>query len=397
MPKIVCSSSVTYGKEAFSSLGEVHLVDGRTITREDLADAELLIIRSTTPVSAELVRDTAIRFVGTATIGVDHMDTSYFDRANIRWAHAPGCNAVSVADYITSAWLCLAAEHGLALDEQTLGVIGVGQVGRRVAQRGHALGMRLLLNDPPKEDAGISAEAASGIPGAHYVSRQALLGEASIVTLHVPLTLDGPYATHHMVDAAFCAHLQPGGVFINAARGPVAHTDALVAALDRGQIAHAVIDTWEGEPCVRRDLLARSTFASPHIAGYGFDGKVRGTEMVYRDACAFLGITPTWSPADLLPAPLVPVIEVANPPRERDRFLWEIVRQTYDIREDDARMRAQSVPDARARAAGFDAQRKAYPIRREFCHSVVRRSPVEAGWGEVVRALGFRYAPPRGD
>ncbi len=393
MPKIVCSSSVTYGKEAFATLGEVHLAEGRDISREQLADAELLIIRSTTPVPADLVRDTAIRFVGTATIGVDHMDTDYFDEAGIRWAHAPGCNAVSVADYISSAWLCLAAEHGLALEGKALGVIGVGQVGSRVAQRGHALGMKLLLNDPPKEHAGISAEQASGIAGAQYVSLEALLAEADIVTVHVPLTRTGPHATWRMVNADFCAKLRPGCVFVNAARGPIVESDALVAAIDSGQVAHAVIDTWEGEPCVRLDLLERSTFATPHIAGYGFDGKVRGTEMIYRAACELLAEVPTWSPEALLPAPGVPLIELPDLPAKRDSFLWEVVRQSYDIREDDARMRADSVADESARASGFDLLRKGYPVRREFCHSLVRSAPVEPAWSDALRALGFAYAP----
>ncbi len=386
---ILCSSSVTYGKDAFSSLGQVRVKEGRAITSEDLADVDLVAIRSTTPVRAEAIAGSPVRFVGTATIGIDHMDTDYFDANDIRWCHAPGCNAVSVAEYMTSVWLCLAAEHGVALEGQTLGVVGVGQVGSRVARKGQALGMRVLLNDPPKEADGISAAAASGLPGAEYSTLDAMLAEADIVTIHVPLTDEGPYATRQMVDDDFCDTLKTGAVFINAARGSVTSSDALIRAVDSGRIAHAVIDTWEGEPCCRLDLMQRVRLASPHIAGYGFDGKVRGTEMVYAEACACLGVTPSWTPEALLPAPVVPEIVVSSPAATRDAFLWQVVRQTYDVREDDARMRELSVPDETERAQGFDTQRKTYPVRREFRFTKVRCEGAAPAWVDVLRALGF--------
>jgi erythronate-4-phosphate dehydrogenase len=389
MPNIVCSSSVTYGEAAFSTLGDVRIREGRAIDRTDLTDADLLVIRSTTPVRADMLTDSRLRFVGTATIGVDHMDLAHFDRNGIHWEHAPGCNAVSVAEYMTSVWLCLAAEHGVALEGRTLGVVGVGHVGSRVARKAAALGMRVLLNDPPKAEAGLSATEASGLPNAAYCDLETLLSESDLVTMHVPLTTAGPHTTRHMVDDGFCAQLKPGCVFINAARGPIAQSDALIKAIDSGRIAHAVIDTWEGEPCCPQDLLERVRLASPHIAGYGFDGKVRGTEMIYAAACRFLGVAPTWTSAAQRPTPLVPKIAIAQPAATRDAFLWDVVRQTYDVREDDARMRAGAVGDDHQRATDFDAQRSGYPVRREFGFTSVSCKGANPAWMHTLEALGF--------
>jgi len=382
--RTVCASGMPFAGEAFRTLGEAVVLDGRAIAAPDVRGADLLAVRSTTRVGRELLAGSAVRFVGTATIGFDHLDTAWLEQAGIRWRHSPGCNANSVSEYVAAALLWLARRRGVPLRGRTLGVIGVGNVGRLVAAKAEALGLRVLRNDPPRE----RAEGAGG--PAPFVPLPRLLDESDAVTLHVPLTREGPDATFHMADAAFFARLKPGATFINSARGPVVETGALLAAIDGGRVAHAVIDTWEGEPAFRADLLGRADLGTPHIAGYSYDGKVAGTVRVYEEACRFLGIEPAWSPEGLLPPPPVPdvAIEAAGVPEEA--VLHALVRVVYDIEADDARLReGAGLPEAR-RAAHFDRLRKEYPERREFRFT---RARLAGGPPELVRAaaaLGFQ-------
>ncbi|MFC1453356.1 4-phosphoerythronate dehydrogenase [Verrucomicrobiota bacterium] len=293
--KIVCAANMPYAREAFSTLGCPVVLDGRAIAANDVRDAEVLAIRSTTRADRALLDGSAVRFVGTATIGTDHMDISYFERAGIRWCYSPGCNANSVAEYVAAALLSLADRHGFGLRGKTMGVIGVGNVGSLVAEKARTLGLRVLPNDPPR-----AAREGTALP---WVSLDRVLAESDIVTLHVPLSREGPDATFHMAGREFFHRLKPGAVFLNCARGAVVETDALIEALVGGIVSHAVIDTWEGEPEYRTELLDRVDIGTPHIAGHSFEGKVMGTVMVYREVCRFLGLEPTWSPEALLPPP----------------------------------------------------------------------------------------------
>jgi erythronate-4-phosphate dehydrogenase len=301
--KTVCCANMPFAEDAFSTLGEVVLLDGRAIAAADVRDADLLAIRSTTKVNASLLEGSPVRFVGTATIGIDHLDTAYLDSHGIRWCYSPGCNANSVAEYLVSALLCLARRHGFALEGRTLGVIGVGNVGRRVVEKAHALGLRVLQNDPPRQR-NEPDQAAS------FVDLATLLAESDIVTVHVPLTREGRDATWHMVDTAFLGRMRDGAIFVNAARGPVMDTAALLAAMESGRVGHAVIDTWEGEPGFHPALLARADIGTPHIAGYSFEGKVGGTVMVYEEACRFLDVAPAWTVERHMPPPPVPQLRI---------------------------------------------------------------------------------------
>ncbi|MCE9614520.1 MAG: 4-phosphoerythronate dehydrogenase [Lentisphaerae bacterium] len=380
---IVCATNMPFAQEAFATLGSVTVKDGRTLTRADVQDAELLAVRSTTKVNRALLDGTRVRFVGTATIGTDHLDIPYLETHGIPWCYAPGCNANSVAEYVATALLVLAQRHGFTLAGKTLAIIGVGNVGSRVLQKAQALGLRVLLNDPPRERQAPSSPPLSFSPLAE------VLAAADIVTLHVPLTKGGPDATHQMVNDAFFAQLKRGAIFINSARGPVVETDALRRALDAGTVSHAIIDTWEGEPAYRHDLLPRVDLATPHIAGYSYDGRVNGTVMVYREACRVLGVAPGWSPAALLPPPPVPLIELDAAGRPAEAVLHDLCQRVYDIGADDHRMRPTALADKTLRAMAFDHLRKHYPDRREFPHTRV----VLHGAGEALRAsvrgLGF--------
>ncbi|TFG59067.1 MAG: 4-phosphoerythronate dehydrogenase, partial [Spirochaetales bacterium] len=372
--KILCSSDMPYAKEAFSTLGDTLLKKGRSINANDVHDASILAIRSTTRVDEALLAGSAVGFVGTATIGNDHMDIPYLERAGIKWVHSPGCNANSVSEYVASALLFIASRHGFRLEGKTIGVIGVGNVGNLVVQKAGSLGMRVLKNDPPRSrgqerqttDDGrrtteIGLFRSDSTPTLHhaittdpecFVGLDELLAESDIVTLHVPLNKRGPDATWHLAGNDFFRKMKPGCVFINSARGAVVETDALLEAMEKGKVSHAVIDTWEGEPALRQDLLERVDLGTPHIAGYSFDGKVTGTAMVYRAACAFLGVKPEWVPDKLLPAPEIPEIRVSAAGRAEEDVLWEIVHRIYDITADDRRLRAGPRDDRMA--AYFD-------------------------------------------
>lgn len=390
--KIVAVKNMPFAAEAFGTLGDVTLLEGRAITAADVRDADLLLTRTTTPITRELLEGSRVRFYGTATIGTDHIDAPYLAARGIPWCSAAGCNANSVSEYLTAALLCLGQQHGLTLAGKTIGVIGIGNVGTRVVAKAHALGMRVLASDPPRERNGDPSPTPDTRHPTPWVSLSELLAQSDIVTLHTPLTDEGEDATFHLADDAFFKQLKPGGIFINAARGPIVDTDALLRAMDRGSVAHAIMDTWEGEPDFRSDLLERVFIASPHIAGHSYEGKYMGTVLVYREACRFLGVVPTWTPDAILPPPLVPRL-TATPDSAPEAALWKLVHAVYDIEADDARMRAVPAGGAAERGAYFDAQRKSYPIRREFRFTEVDATRTLPALQRSIDGLGFRLTP----
>lgn len=391
--KIICATNMPFAAEAFGTLGETIILEGRDIVSGQVRDADLLALRSTTKVGRALLEGSRVRFVGTATIGTDHLDIPYLEEAGIRWCFAPGCNANSVSEYVTSALLCIGQRRGIRLAGRTMGIIGVGNVGSRVARKARALGMRVLLHDPPRE----RAEAAGGAPAAElepgpFSSLDSLLDQADIVTVHVPLTKEGCDRTVHMVDEGFIRRLREGCIFLNAARGAVVKSEALAAAVLAGRIGPVVLDTWEGEPDVRTELAPLADIGTPHIAGHSFEGKVMGTVMVYREACRFLGVEPVWTHEPHMPPPIVPEIRVDAAGREMEPVLWDVVARVYDIREDDRRFRESMVLPQPARVKEFDRQRREYPERREFRYTKVHVRNGSPELLEAIDALGFQVA-----
>lgn len=375
--KIVCATNMPYAIEAFSTLGDAVVLEGRRITPADVKDVEILALRSTTVVNRALLEGSRVRFVGTATIGTDHLDIPYLEQAGIRWCFAPGCNANSVSEYITAALLVLAGRAGFTLAGLTIGVVGVGNVGSRVVRKAEALGMRVLKCDPP---------VARRTGDTSFVSLKTIQDEADIVTFHVPLTKEGPDATRHMAGEAFFSGLRKPIVLLNAARGPVVDTPVLIRAMDGGGVRQVVLDTWEGEPGFNRALLDRVDLGTPHIAGHSFEGKVAGTIMVYEDACRMLGVKPSFSPESLLPPPLVPELRVEAAGRTDEDVLRDVVKPVYDIEADDARMRAIKGADPEE----FDRQRKDYPMRREFRYTRVSARGGSASLLAKLKGLGFQ-------
>ena len=368
-----------FAEEAFSTLGETMVLPDRQISRAHLQDASALMIRSKNPVNADLLEGTPVEFVGTATAGFDHMDIGYLESKGIAWCAAPGCNANSVAEYVAATICHIAHLRSLSLRDLTIGVIGVGQVGSRVVEKAVAMGMQVLRNDPP-------LALATGDPV--YRPLEEVLAKSDIITLHVPLTREGKFPTYHMCNYHFFEHVKPGCLFINAARGEVVDSESLLLALERGIVGDAVIDTWENEPLVSPELLARVRIATPHIAGYSFEGRLNGTLAVYREACHYFEAEPVWTPDE---AEFPPPIEIACDTRGKsvEGLLCEAIRAAYNICEDDAALREAAAMTPDARGTHFDRLRRSYRMRREFSAVRIKLSPSNSAASEVLRRLGF--------
>lgn len=373
--KIVADENIPYVQEAFAELGEVATVSGRKIDAGTVRDAELLLVRSITKVDRALLDGSRVRFVATATIGEDHIDKAYLAGRGIVFASAPGSNANSVGEYVAAALLEIEARFGLPLKDSSLGIVGVGNAGKRVFAKAGALGMRCVLNDPP-------LARSSGDP--KYRPLEEAL-DCDAITFHVPLTRDGGDATYHLVDETFLARLKPGVILINTSRGRVVDGAALERALDSGHVRACVLDVWEGEPNIDVSLLDRVAIGTPHIAGYSFDGKVNGTRMIYEAACRFLGCASAWDPAPLLPEPECAELRVVP----GAGAVRDAVRAVYDIMQDDARMRRIADVSEEARGAYFDRLRKEYPRRRELFNTIAVVHPPDSALETCLRGLGF--------
>ncbi len=370
--RIVADPNIPFVREAFSALGAIQLVPGRQIDQAAVRDADILLVRSVTPVHSGLLGGSRVKFVGTATIGTDHIDRVYLAGGGIGFASAAGSNANSVAEYVVAAMLELARRGKFRLADKTLGVVGAGNVGSRVARYAEALGLRVLLNDPPRA-------RAENSPA--FIPLEALLAEADVVTLHVPLTKDGPDATRHLIDQTVLSDLKRKPVLINTSRGAVVDNVALLAAILGGQLSGAVLDVWEHEPDISLALLDMANLGTPHIAGYSFDGKAGGTRMIYEAACKFFGKPPVWTPV-LPPALVDRVVISVNKGEDDEAVLHRAIQRVYDITSDDAALRA--------RPGEFDRQRAEYPVRREFFNTELVLRGAGLGLVEKVRALGFR-------
>ena len=388
--RILADANIPHAADAFGALGKVRRLPGREITRAALAQTDVLLVRSVTRVDAALVSGTPVRFVGTATAGTDHVDRAALERLGVAVASAPGSNAASVADWVLAALLAVAAERGEALAGRTLGVVGAGEVGGRVARRARALGLEVLACDPPR--------ARGGAPG--LVDLATVLDAADVVTLHTPLTTPAQSAwpTAGLIHDA--RQLRPDAWLVNAARGRVVTPGAALALAATRPV---VLDVWPGEPAPARALVEAVALGTPHIAGYAVDGKTAGTRMLAEAVRRWLAASgtpvPPWDASGAL-APPDP-LEAPPPARSETAWLDALARQACDVRADDARFRAAlagAVPDGVAeatrdgdRAAAFAELRRTYPARREMSRYAVRgavpdalRQPVEDGLGMAL-------------
>ena len=349
--KILIDENMPYAEQLFSELGEVELKSGRTLTADDLIDVDALMIRSVTKVNAELIsKANKLKFVGTATAGMDHVDQALLKEKGIFFTAAPGCNKVGVAEYVVSVMMVLAQQHGFSVFDKTVGIVGAGQVGSYLQQCLEGLGIKTLLNDPPKQNAGDTR---------YFTQLDELLEQADIITLHTPITSDGDYPTHHLINAERLNQLRGDQILINAARGPVIDNSALKARLRKNDGFIAALDVFEFEPEVDMELLPLLAFATPHVAGYGLEGKARGTTMIFNSYCEFIEKEIQAHASDLLPTAPVPTLVLD---REWDEAtLHNVTQLIYDVRKDDALFRREiEKPNA------FDLMRKNYWDRREY-------------------------------
>ena len=276
--KIVADDKIPFLRGALEPYAEVVYLPGREITGDILRNADAMLIRTRTKCDEQLLRNTSVKFIGTATIGYDHIDTGYCEKNNISWTNAPGCNSSSVQQYIASALVTVASDFKFSLKDKTIGIIGVGNVGSKVAKLAKILEMNVLLNDPPRE-------RREG--GSEFVNIDNILREADIITVHVPLTMEGMDRTFHLFDRVALEKMKKGSWFLNSSRGEVADTVALKNFLAASKQGGAVIDVWENEPDVDQELLSKVFLATPHIAGYSTDGKANGTAMVVNSLSRF--------------------------------------------------------------------------------------------------------------
>jgi len=374
---IVADENIPLLDAFFAGFGEIRRLPGRSIDRAAVKDADVLLVRSVTRVERSLLQGSQVRFVGTCTIGTDHLDLEYLQASGIHWASAPGCNARGVVDYVLGSLLTLADIEGVGLDQRCYGVVGAGQVGGRLVEVLRGLGWDVRVCDPLREASGDGA----------YVSLDHILEHCDVISLHTPLTRQGEHPTWHLFDADRLARLRPGAWLINAARGPIVDNQALRTLLRAREDVQAVLDVWEHEPSVDLELADLCVLATPHIAGYSLDGRRRGTAQIYQALCAWRGEAAAVKLRDLLPAPWLAQVGLSA---ECD-LAWglaTVCRAVYDPRRDDADFRRSLSEDSLAQRAGFDALRKHYPPRREIEGLVVKVEEGAVALQEMVRALG---------
>ncbi len=369
--KIVADTNIPFIKDSLEGIGETMIVSGRDIKPELVKSSDALLVRSITKVDDKLLSGSSIKFVATATIGVDHIDTAYLESKGIGFASAPGSNANSVAEYIACALLILEKKYGKQLRGSSIGIIGAGNVGSRVEKKCRALGMKVILNDPP-----LARETGD----AKYRPLNELYG-CDFITIHTPLTKTGEDKTYHLADADFFANLKDGVFFLNSARGGVNCTNAVKDAIKSKKIAGCILDVWENEPDIDVELLELVDIASPHIAGYSYDGKVKGMMMVYEAMCRHFAIPIERNIEEFLPQPQVKCLNALG------QTILEAVSKIYDITADDRDMRKILELSAAERPAYFDLLRKNYPCRREFYNTIVTKC--DQANADILADLGF--------
>jgi erythronate-4-phosphate dehydrogenase len=370
---IIADKDIPFLHGVLEPYAEVSYLPGHEISGHHLKHADALLIRTRTVCDRKLLEHSGIRFIGTATIGHDHIDADYCESRGIVWKNAPGCNAGSVDQYMASSLVRLARKHGFSLRDKALGVVGVGHVGSRIVKTAELLGMHVYLCDPPR----VEKEGLCG-----FISLEGILRECDIITFHVPLQWAGKHSTHHMINRDLLEHTVSDAIIINTSRGPVADTNALKSALSSCRILGTVADVWENEPAIDRELLGMADIATPHIAGYSADGKANGTAAIIHDISSFfqLGLD-GWEVSEL-PPPVRPTVEIDCRGLGEEEVLSRAILAAYDVVEDDAGLRND--PSA------FEALRASYAARREF-HAFTLK--LTGSWNELerkCRRMGFK-------
>ena len=350
---IVADENIPYVKEAFSTLGKVTTVNGREVSSDTLKTTDILLVRSITNVKQQLLENTPVKFVASATAGFNHINLDYLKEHNIGFARAPGSNAISAAEYVIAGISLWSLKENKDLSTLSIGIIGCGNVGSRVKQLCEDLGIRCIINDPPLEK--------SGATSYHFSSLKEALA-CDIVTLHTPLSHDGDYPTYRLINQHAIDSLKAGTLFINASRGEVVEEPSLLKRMNNKNDLTLILDVWENEPKINLEMLKHTLIGTPHIAGYSIDGKIRGTEMIYKAVCHYLGEQPIWSAS---------TVDFSDNPRTTIKLNQNTdkrkkVLKAYNIKQDDNDLKKQLNDASLQDGQYFDSLRKNYPARREY-------------------------------
>ncbi|MCA9652775.1 MAG: 4-phosphoerythronate dehydrogenase [Myxococcales bacterium] len=398
--RIVIDDAIPWKEEAFGHLGKLRARPGTAIDRDVLQGAEALVVRSVTKVDARLLQGTSVRFVASATAGMDHIEREELERLGVTVAHAPGCNAQAVAEWVVSA-LAHAKRWRLGAPPGPVGVVGLGHVGRRVARALRALGYDVMACDPPLAERRAAGQLElDHEPALSNMARFERLGtlervlESSfVISLHVPLTRSGPHATWHMLGYEQLSRLRHGQLLVNTCRGGVIDDDALHRWV-HDHDGKALVDVWENEPRVRPDLLhgpGAVQLASPHVAGYTFEGKLAATRMVHEALCRYLGRTPDFDGRKVLARKGTVELRCDDRDAAHDWRPW--IASALPLMADDARIRGLASRPAVERASGFEALRRHYPLRRELSAFFIRNAALDPDTHRQLSALGIHVPP----
>lgn len=378
--KIIADQNIPQVEQAFALVGDLQAVEKREIVPLKIKDADILLVRSEVKVNEDLLGGSEVKFVATPTAGIDHIDLEYLKSKNIGFAHAPGCNSNSVAEYIAAALLLLCNRKQIEITGMTIGIVGVGHVGSKVAAKARALGMNVLLCDPPKQrETGDSK----------YLPLEQLMN-ADFISLHVPLIKSGPDATHHLFDETRIGKMKKDSILLNSSRGSVVKTSALKNALVEKYLSGCVLDVWEGEPNIDIDLLKLVDLGTPHIAGYSYDGKLKGTQMIHDAVCEYFGVEKKWSSRSEI-SNVVQDLEYISEKGIQNE-LYNSVKRFYNIEKDDTNLRKALSLSLSVSEQGdyFYSLRWHYRIRREFYTSSLNMVNAEKDFCEFLKALGFQ-------
>lgn len=371
--KIIIDNKIPYIKGVLEPFAEVIYLPGKDITPEIVKDADAIITRTRTICNESLLKGSKVKIIATATIGYDHIDTQYCETNKIDWTNAPGCNSWSVAQYIMAALFSLAQKQDIQLNTKTIGVIGAGNVGSKVAFLCQTIGMKVLINDPPRQ----RNEGTAG-----FVSLEQIQQHADIVSFHTPLTRTGSDKTFHLADTAFFENCNQKLAFINSSRGEVMDTQAVKTAKKNGKVNELIIDCWENEPNIDLELMNMAFIATPHIAGYSRDGKANGTSMSIRALSKKLELgIDNWECSNI-EKPEVPIIQINGKNKTEQEIIGQAVLHTYSIFNDSKCLKESP--------STFEKQRGNYPVRREFPSFTIQAIDVPENTLKKLQIMGFK-------
>lgn len=383
---IVADENIPLVEEYFSNFGQLTLLPGRNLSGKDIQKADVLLIRSVTQVNQALLQDSNVAFIGSATIGVDHVDTAYLTKRGIHFQNAPGCNANSVAEYVTLALLEMAEQLGIQLKKQSLGVIGYGNVGRSVAAKLSSLVAGIKIYDPLLGD-----DILRTIPPDIKPVELEEVIEQDIICCHTPFTTSGPFPSRGMVNKAVLSQLKDNAILLNAGRGGVIHEADLLKVLKSRKPLNVVLDVWENEPVINFDLISGVKIATPHIAGYSWEGKTNGTQMIYEAFLAWLMKQGSEVHSHkAIPEVFEPLTLSLTETVLTQKQLLNVCRKAYDIRNDDRQLReTMAISDSTGRGKAFDRLRKEYGKRRSFADVRIQAQHLNQDDSHCLAQLGF--------